>query len=667
MLLSDSVRSLSGVGQKRAEALACLGLCSVEDLLFHLPLRYEDRRRAAKIAALIPEKPSLVDACIRKVSVRRGGKPNLYLASIIAEDESASIDVTLFGNYRSFAGFDEGQRILLYGAPKKRGDFIELVSPEYCIVAKDGSLPHEWMRLLPIYPTIKSLSRRWLANLIYSCVVSDELEISDPLPDEIIKKNSFPTLKEAFTGIHSPTSKEEIIVSRNRLAYQEFYSIQQSSIALRNARQSLKSDGFSAGLPLQRRFMERLPFKLTESQTETIQEISSELSGGTPMHRLLQGDVGSGKTIAALAAIAQTVGAGHQAALLAPTTVLSAQLYGECAKHLAPLGIRCEEMTGGLPERLKNEIKRRAEECGVDVVVGTHALLEDDIVFGRLGLAVIDEQQRFGVLQRERLISKSGAPHVLMMSATPIPRTLCMALYGDMDVSVIKERPWFRKSVVTKIVSDNHIRDVYSFLADRVKAGGRCYWICPSIGDDDTESALASVFNRAFDIREKLPELKTELLHGRMTQDEKSCVLERFASGESAVLVSTTVIEVGIDISSANTVIIESASSFGLSQLHQLRGRVGRGSEAGICILLDSAKNIRGSRRLNILKECDDGFVIAEEDLKLRGAGELAGVRQHGDLSFKIADITRDADLLSRARQDIEEIVLSKAMPGAVD
>ena len=653
MLLTDPVKSLKGVGPKRAEALASLGLHSIGELLFHAPLRYEDRRRSIKIAALVPGKPSYVDALVRKLTVRRGSKRNIYLASISLWEESGTLDALLFGSSRSFLDIKEGSRVLLYGVPRIKGSSLELVSPDYYIVKEDGALPREWQCILPIYPTVQSLSRRWLSSLIYSCVTSDKLAADDPLPDDIIIKNSFPVLKDAFIGIHAPNTREDIIRSRNRLAYQEFYMLQRSLHELRRKRQSLTATGLSAGLLLQREYLELLPFDLTDSQSEAISEISYELSRETPMHRLLQGDVGSGKTAAALAAIAQTAGAGYQAALLAPTTVLSAQLYSECIKNLAPLNIKCEEITGRISERVKDEIKKRLESGEISVIVGTHALLEDDIAFSRLGLVVIDEQQRFGVMQRERLINKAGAAHVLMMSATPIPRTLCMALYGDMDSTVIKERPGCRRPVVTKIVSDNHIDALYSFISDRIKSGARCYWVCPSIGDDDADQGSSSVYNRASDIKAKLSELNIEILHGKMTSDEKKDALSRFASGKSALLVSTTVIEVGIDISSANIMIIESASSFGLSQLHQLRGRVGRGSEPGICILLDSVENIKGSRRLNILKECSDGFIIAEEDLKLRGAGELTGLRQHGDISFRIADIVRDADLLEKARQDI--------------
>ena len=653
MLLSDSVTSLRGVGEKRAEALASLGLYRVEDLLFYSPLRYEDRRSATKIADLVPESASFVDAIVEQVSVRRVSGKSIYAANLSVEDTSASMDVLLFGSFRSFMSIKEGCRILLYGTPKIRSRQLEIVSPEYALIAADERLPAEWSRILPLYPTTKSLSRRWLANLIYSCVTSDELKVIDPLPEVIINKNSFPTLKAAFKGIHAPLSWDEIERARERLAYQEFYMLQRMASDLRSSRGSARVNPLSSGTSDLSRFLKDLPFVPTDSQLTVIREISSELSGDIPMNRLLQGDVGSGKTVVALAAIAQAVGAQSQAAVLAPTTVLSEQLYSECIKHLAPLGVRCTQITGRMSEREKSAARAGVESGDVDVVVGTHALLEDSISFKKLGLVVIDEQQRFGVLQRKRLIDKAGAVHILMMSATPIPRTLCMALYGDMDSSLIKERPGCRKPIVTKIVSDNHMDSVYAFLSERVERGGRCYWVCPSIGDEDDESESASVFWRASDIKRALPGVRVESLHGRMSADEKNDALTRLDSGDASVLVSTTVVEVGIDISQANIMIIESAASFGLSQLHQLRGRVGRRGEQGICILIDSAKNIKGNMRLNVLKNCNDGFIIAEEDLKQRGAGELMGVRQHGAASFRIADIVRDARLLERARQDI--------------
>jgi ATP-dependent DNA helicase RecG len=569
----------------------------------------------------------------------------------------------LFGGGRSFGSVKDGAVVYLYGVPScGEKIFLEFVNPEYFVCA-DGESP-PWLRLWPVYPTTKGLPRSWLANLIHSCATSGELDIEDSLPSAILEKYSFPPIKEAFSGIHSPGSHGEIERARDRLAYQDFFENQKEIAARERDRAKTAAKPIKGGADdFQARFISRLPFKLTESQERAISDITCDMDGDVPMNRLVIGDVGSGKTAVAAAAAARCVGAGHQAAILTPTTILADQFFAFCDKYLTEAGARVAKITGGMKQAERDEMLWMLRDGEIDVLVGTHAMLGERVVFKSLGLLVIDEQQRFGVAQREKLASANKGAHLLMTSATPIPRTLRMALYGDTAYTQMGSRP-DKGRIVTKAMSSNHIGELYEFLSERTACGDRCYWVCPVIGGGDKEDDGSSVSNRALEIRRSVKNARVEAMTGEMSGQEKSGAMERFASSPG-ILVATTVIEVGVDVEGANIIILESASSYGLSQLHQMRGRVGRGAKSGICILLDTAKNLKDNKRLEVLLECDDGFRIAEEDLKSRGGGEYLGTRQHGGENFRVADIARDEKWFHASRQDFASQPM-EGKPGAV-
>lgn len=661
--------------------LSRLGIHTVLDLLCHLPARYEDRRAVTPIGDLRrgASAGSVIAGSVEGLRIRPARARNVRIATFHASDRSGRVAVTLFGGPRSFHGLSDGASVALYGVPEWRGGgqgIPELRNPDWAVVEERRSpgrdagdarvvqMPAGWGRLLPVYPTVNGLPRKLLAGMIYDCVTSPDLALTDPLPPEILKKRGFPPLRRALMGVHAPQDTGEIEPSRARLAYQELYEIQRNIREAGRERRKRHAPSLAGGAGAADELARTLPFGLTPYQRDAIGEISADMCAESPMHRLLQGDVGAGKTLVALCAVLQCVRAGYGAAVLVPTTVLCEQFFSECAGRLAPLGVRCAMITGGTRQGERARLIESLRGGETDVLVGTHALLSPGMECRSLGLVVIDEQHRFGVRQRAQadtdpFVAGALFPHTLMMSATPIPRTLCLALYGDVETTVLRGKPPGRAPVVTKLVSSNHTADVYRFLLDRVRAGERCCWVCRAVGDEDGSggAGTASVVDRALDIERelarKLPGVRAERLHGRMKPEEKASAIARFRDGSSLILVSTTVIEVGIDIPEASVIVIEGASRYGLSQLHQMRGRVGRGARAGVCLLLDAAADIKRSRRLEILVKCGDGFEIAEEDLRLRGAGELDGLRQHGRVPLRAATLPRDSALLDLARADL--------------
>lgn len=656
MLLSDPVEKLNGIGPKRKAALASLGIVSVFDLLFHMPMRYEDRRTPTSIDRLVPDKPALVRGTLENISRRKAHqREKLWITTAEVRDPTGSIEVVWFGGWANDMTTSEGREIILCGTPTKNARSIEFASPEFKILPDDPNkalLPDaEWNRIVPIYPTTEGLPRKWLARIIYECITSPDLTVEETIPKALLAKRDLPLFGDSLRGIHNPTSRQEIVRGRKGLVYREFFALQQSLLEARARRASNRSPSLAAGNATLAFFLQALHFELTPSQTDALNEISVDLDRELPMRRLLQGDVGSGKTVVALGAAAKALGAGYQVAILAPTTILSGQLHGACQRHLAPLGFPCLEMTGGMSAADKKNLLARAKKGEPFVLTGTHALLEESLVIENLGLAIVDEQHRFGVMQRSLLKGKNDRAHMLMMSATPIPRSLCLALYGDIDSSVIGEKPRGRHPVATRIVDLRRVDEVYRFIGKKIAAGDRCYWVCPLIGDEDD-----GVLFRMKNMARHLPKVDIAALHGGMSSNEKRGIMARFASGEVQAIVSTTVIEVGLDVAEANVIVVESASRFGLSQLHQLRGRVGRGERQGVCLLLDDMQKGEGAERLSILEKTDDGFAIAEADLKLRGAGELTGLRQHGETGLRIADIVKDARLLEWARDDVASL-----------
>jgi ATP-dependent DNA helicase RecG len=625
----------------------------VYDALCYLPMRYEDRRRPTSIRELVPGEYAVVRGKIESLLVRKTMRRNVCVAMFDVSDGRDRVDVVIFGAFRSFVGLGERFDIILYGRPDIKDGSLVFQNPDYAVLTGSAAaIPKDFNRILPVYSTVKGLPRKWLANLIHLCVASPGLSLEDPIPDTLLAKRSLPSLVDAFRGVHAPENPGDITRSMRRLAYGEFFVSQVKIFEARAARERATAKPLTEGAGNVRRFVSSLPFILTESQLAVIDEIVSDISGVRPMHRLLQGDVGSGKTVVALAAAAMCAGAGLQTAILVPTTILSAQFFSEASRYLEPLGIRCAELTGGTGAKGREAVLAGLASGEIDVLVGTHAIIEEDVVFRSLGLAVIDEQHRFGVRQRDLIAGRNLGVHALMMSATPIPRTLCMAVYGDIETSMIRGRPSSRKPVITRVLSSNHIGGLYGFISRRAESGDGCFWVCPSIGDEDESASESSVISRAADIEKNIRGVKVERLYGSMTPEEKSEIMRRFSEGESRIIVSTTVIEVGIDIPDAGVMVVEGASSFGLSQLHQLRGRVGRGNRQGVCILLDSGANIKNSRKLAIMTESDDGYLIAEEDLRLRGAGDIAGTRQHGVIDLRFAGLPQDSDLLELARED---------------
>ena len=665
--LTDPVKYLRGVGPHRAAALEEHGISTVGDLLGYLPFRYEDRTRFTPIAEMIPGQVHTVLA-----EVASAGGTVRYLRGrnavfhVTVKDSSGALHVRFFHGAYLQGRLKQGQRLVLHGKVDVdrfgRGR-IEMVNPQIELIGvRDGAPADstEVGRIVPIYEAIGNLSSRMLRRILYNVLLNFEGDVPDALPAEIRERYRFPAKRDALLYAHFP-SKNETLEQLNsfrspahlRLIFEEFFYYQ-LALALRRMR-----DHSRRGIAMRvreekvREALKRiLPFKPTSAQKRVLAEIAADLEQAYPMHRLLEGDVGSGKTIVALEAAAVVIENVCQVALMAPTEILAVQHFLSARRVFNPVGYSVELLVSGQKRAEREAVLQRIASGSAQFVVGTHALIEEPVAFKKLGLTIIDEQHRFGVLQRKRLIEKGLSPHVLVMTATPIPRTLALTLYGDLDISVIDEMPPGRTPIETRWTSDEQLPGVWEFLRREVARGRQGYVLYPVIEESKQElKAATEEYERL--AKQTFPHFRVGLLHGRLKNEEKDAVMEQFRDGALQILVATTVIEVGVDVPNATVMVIEHADRFGLAQLHQLRGRIGRGTEKSHCILV-APKTIVGEARdrIETMVATSNGFEIAERDLKLRGPGEFFGTRQHGDAAFSLAQPLRDHELLDMARRE---------------
>jgi ATP-dependent DNA helicase RecG len=666
--LSNPVKYLRGVGPQRAAALEERGILTVSDLLGYLPFRYEDRIRFTPIAEIIPGQVHTIFA-----EVAHGGGTTVRFARsrrsifhVAVRDASGTVHVRFFHGGYLEGRLKEGQKLVLHGKVDEdlyRPGRLEMLNPQIeAIGSGDGSTADstEVGRIVPIYEAMGSISSRMLRRIIYGVLADFEGNIFDPLPSEIIERYRFPTRREAILYAHFPPQDVSVELLNNyrspahiRLIFEEFFYYQ-LALALRR-----QNDHTRRGIAMRvredkvRAALKRiLPFKPTAAQKRALAEIAADLERPYPMHRLLEGDVGSGKTIVALEAATVVIENGYQVALMAPTEILAAQHYLSARRVFEPSGYGVELIVSGRSRSTKEQAVARVGSAEAQLIVGTHALIENPVAFKKLGLVIVDEQHRFGVMQRKKLIEKGASPHVLVMTATPIPRTLALTLYGDLDISVIDEMPPGRTPIETRWTEEGQLPGVWEFLRREIAQGRQAYVVYPVIEESKQElkAATAEYEQLAKNI---FPHLCVGLLHGRLKNDKKDSVMEQFRHNEIQILVATTVIEVGVDVPNATIMVIEHADRFGLAQLHQLRGRIGRGAEKSRCILV-AGKNITGEARARIetMVATSNGFEIAEQDLKQRGPGEFFGTRQHGDASFAVAQPLRDHEILELARRE---------------
>ncbi|MBI2200512.1 MAG: ATP-dependent DNA helicase RecG [Armatimonadetes bacterium] len=652
--LSAPAQFIKGVGPARAQQLARLGLHTVGDLLYHRPHRYEDRSHLASINALIPGEKATTLGTVVAVSERRHG---VYQFHAALSDKTGVLQATWFGQRYLRKMIRRGMRLIVHGKVERVGG-LRMTVEEFEVLTGDEEDRLHTGRIVPIHPATEGLSPRVLRTVIAAALTSVASDVPEILPDGIRRRHALMDRAAAFHALHFPSTWGEEERARRRLAFDELLILQMGLLLRKRVFEAIdKGFRYAPTTTLLTRFEGTLPYALTAAQQRVIQEIADDLQRGRPMHRLLQGDVGSGKTVVAAAALALCVGGGCQGALMAPTEILAEQHYLTLRPLMEPLGIRLALLTGGGRQRDREAIRDDLRTGTTNVAIGTHALIEEGVMFHRLGLVVVDEQHKFGVAQRATLRQKGFHPDVLVMTATPIPRTLSMTLYGDLDVSILDEMPPGRGVIKTYVRGPEKRPEVYVWVNEKVRGGHQAYIVCPLIEDSEKLQAEAAVTLAGRLQREVFGEIPVGLIHGRLRPDKKDATMERFRLGEIKVLVATPVIEVGIDVPQATIMVIEDADRFGLAQLHQLRGRIGRGSETSYCVLLADATTDAGRLRLQTIEKTRDGFVIAQRDLELRGPGEFFGTRQHGLPDLKVADLIADARLLEQARAEAQHLL----------
>jgi len=648
MEISQPLEELDWIPRPKILALRRLGITKVDHLLTHFPRRHEDRSAFPEFPRDESNVPICLSGEVIKTSLRRfGGWKKIFeatLQELNANALSQPLICRWFNLHYVQKMITTGQQLVVFGKPRLRGKRICMDHPEFEVIENNEERSIHLRRITPIYPATEGLSQRALRSMIYRLLQELDTEPIEPLLPENLKNGD---RGEAIRAIHFPETWQSLNAAREHLVLSEFFAMQMLIASRRTDSHARVSAAHCGRGELMQKFLHALPFELTTAQKKVIAEIQSDLAAKYPMNRLLQGDVGSGKTVVAIAAILLAVEGGYQAAFMAPTQVLAEQHYTVLRRWLEPLGVKLSIRTAARQEESFLPLVEGNENA--DVIIGTHALLYEKVSFSNLGLAVIDEQHKFGVAQRARLTSREPTPDVLVMTATPIPRTVTMTVYGDLDVSILDEMPRGRGKIVTAVRDSSKLGEVLTFLRTQLEAGRQLYVVYPLIEESEKleAKAAAAEYERW---RERLHPYSCELLHGRIPGPEKQEIMERFRRGETKVLISTTVIEVGVDVANANVMLIENAERFGLAQLHQLRGRIGRGEHKSYCILLTSEPSSEAAAKLAVLEKTSDGFEVAEADWELRGPGDLLGTAQSGLPALKIGNLKRDAELMRRAR-----------------
>ncbi len=639
--LQKDVKYIKGVGPSRVLLLNKLGIFTLKDLITYYPRTYEDRNKPKYICECEDGEEVLIEAiaCNKMTSIRLKGKT---MQKLIVRDETASATLTWFNQPYLRDKFSIGNKYKFFGKVSKKAGKITFNSPVYDNEEKNQNTG----RIIPIYPLTYGLPQSTIRKIMEAGLKDVYGNLEESLPDYITKEYNLENINEATKHIHFPEEFKDFNIARNRLVFEELLSVQLALLQLKNNYMyEEKGIQFEKEVKISD-VINTLPFKLTNAQRRVLEEIEQDMESDKTMNRLLQGDVGSGKTVVAMCAAYKAVKSGYQAAIMAPTAILATQHLENFRNILENLGIRCELLISGITKKKKEDILQRLENGEIDILIGTHAIIEENVVFKNLGLVVTDEQHRFGVKQRTKIAEKGENPDVLVMTATPIPRTLALILYGDLDISIIDELPPNRKKIETIAVGKQMTDRINNFIKQQVKEGRQAYIVCPLV-EENEEMDLKSV-EKLYQTysTEVFSEYRVEYIHGKMKAKEKDEIMEKFKNKEIDILISTTVIEVGVDVPNANIMVIENSERFGLAQLHQLRGRVGRGEYQSYCILKCEGKSENTRKRMKVMVETNDGFIISEKDLELRGSGDFFGTMQHGLPEFKIANLFEDIEML---------------------
>ncbi len=656
---NTDIKLLKGIGDAKAKQLLRLCVFTIWDLFTCFPIRFEDRRLVKKIFDLEHNSFATVNAIVVTPVSEHYVRKGLTYYKVQIRDDTGIATCIFFNNPYLKNYLKKGYEYSFYGKINIRGNTREILAPEF----EPSSQSQCTKCIVPIYPLTSGITQKFLRKTISDAFFEYEKYFRDAIPSEILKEYSLCPIDFAIKNIHFPKDKESLEIAKKRLVFEEFFILQ---TALRKMKESgAKERGIAFLNTNISPFEKALPFTLTPAQKTVVGEIMCDLSSGNVMNRLVQGDVGSGKTIVAASALYACVKNGYQAAMMAPTEVLARQHYNDLSPLLSQFGIKCALLTGSTTAKNKLEIYEKLESGEIDIAFGTHALITDKVTFKSLALAITDEQHRFGVRQRMMLAAKGNSVHTLVMTATPIPRTLALIVYGDMDISVIDTLPPGRQEISTYCVGEDMRQRIYAFIRKEVEKGNRAYIVCPAV-EENEETQLKSVEEHFSTLsKEIFPDIPVGIVHGKMKPKDKETAMSDFVNGNTKILVSTTVIEVGVNVPEATLMVIENAERFGLSQLHQLRGRVGRGKEKSYCVLFCASNSFDIKERMKIMTESRDGFKISETDLKLRGPGDFFGTRQHGEIRFKIADLADDFSVLKASGVAAEKLL--KADPDLSD